>query len=86
MNYKGHTHAVMCIQVVDMHTVITGSRDGTIKVWDLTNAEKLATFDLQSQVKYIALLESAPKGPITLAATTKTGPIAILRFKTTNKN
>ena len=81
MNYIGHTHAVMCVQVVDSRTIVTGSRDGTVKVWDIVNvrAEMLASFDLQSQVKYIALLESVQKGTMSLAATTKTGPIAILK-------
>ena len=79
-NYIGHTHAVMFILVVDDQTVITGSRDGTIKAWNITTGEMLATFDLQSQVKYIALSKSAAKGHVSLAATTKTGPIAILNY------
>lgn len=79
-NYTGHSHAVMCIQIVDEKTFVSGSRDGTIRVWDITTGEMLATFDLQSQVKYITLSKSSPEGPSLLAATTKTGPIAILNY------
>ena len=80
-NYKGHTHAVMCIKIVDGHTVITGSRDGTIKVWNITSGEMFATFDLQSQVKHITIIsKSVDKCQVSLAATTKTGPIAILNY------
>ena len=80
-DYKGHTHAVMCIKVVDGCTVITGSRDGTIKVWDITTGELFATFDLQSQVKHIAIIsKSLDKHHVSLAATTKTGPIALLNY------
>ena len=79
-NYSGHTHAVMCLQIVDEKTFITGSRDGTIKIWDTTMGEMLATFDLQSQAKYIALSNSSASGPLSFAATTKSGPIAILNY------
>ena len=79
-NYKGHTHAVMCIQIMDGHTVVTGSRDGTIKVWKITTGEMFATFDLQSQVKHIAISRSAAKSHVSLGATTKSGPIAILNY------
>lgn len=79
-NYKGHTHAVMCMLVMDKQTIITGSRDGTVKVWDISPGKTLATFDLQSQVKHIALLTLAESGCMSLAATTKSGPIAILNY------
>ena len=81
LNYKGHTHAVMCMKVVDGCTFITGSRDGTVKVWDITTGELFAVFDLQSQVKHIAIIsKSADKRQVSLAATTKTGPIALLKY------
>ena len=54
-NYKGSTHAIMCMKVVDGRIVITGSRDGTVKVWDIITGELFAVFDLQSQVKHIAI-------------------------------
>ena len=80
-DYKGHTHAVMCIKVVDECTAITGSRDGTIRVWNITTGELFVTFDLQSQVKHIAIMpKSVDKHQVSLAATTKTGPIFILNY------
>ena len=45
----------MCMKVVDGRIVITGSRDGTVKVWDIITGELFAVFDLQSQVKHIAI-------------------------------
>ena len=43
-DYKGHTHAVTCMKVVDGCTIITGSRDGTVKVWDITTGELFAVY------------------------------------------
>ena len=70
----------MCIQIVDDQTLISGSRDGTIKVWDINTGNMLATFDLQSQAKHIAVTKLADKGYISVAATTKTGPIAMFNY------
>lgn len=79
--YCGHTHAVMCMLTThnDQYTV-TGSRDGTIEVWRTNSAELLTSFDLQSQIKYMNLVAINDKSAL-LSATTKSGPIAILRLK-----
>ena len=76
--YVGHTHAVMCmLLVVKDRFLITGSRDGTVKVWERSSGCLLTCFDLQSQVKCLAY----NKPHSLLAATTKSGPIAIFRLK-----
>ena len=80
--YQGHTHAVMCLLLTpDNKYLITGSRDGTIKLWHAFSAVLLASFDLQSQVKYLSLMTNTSKHSATLAATTKSGPVAILELR-----
>ena len=79
-SYVGHTHAVMCMLLVDESTIATSSRDGTVRLWRSKTCEMLASFDLQSQIKHIALSRT-PTGQYLLAATTKSGPIAFLEFK-----
>ena len=77
--YTGHTHAVMCMLLTsDDCFLITGSRDGTIKVWEQATGTLLTSFDLQSQIKHITCFELS-KNEALLAATTKSGPIAIIR-------
>lgn len=78
-DFIGHTHAIMCMLRIDRHHILTGSRDGTVRIWNCTTAEMLATFDLQSQVKHISLFKMPPRHFL-LAATTKSGPIAFLEF------
>ena len=79
--YCGHTHAVMCMLTThNDQYIVTGSRDGTIKVWRTNSAELLTSFDLQSQIKYMNLVAINAKSAL-LSATTKSGPIAILRLK-----
>ena len=79
--YRGHTHAVMCMLLASSDKyLITGSRDGTIKVWQEATATLLASFDLQSQVKYL-VITNATEERVTVAATTKSGPVSILELK-----
>ena len=83
--YQGHTHAVMCLLLFhNDEYLITGSRDGTVKLWNLFSATLLASFDLQSQVKYLALISSTHENSATLAATTKSGLIAIFELQFPN--
>ena len=83
--YQGHTHAVMCLLLFhNDEYLITGSRDGTVKLWKVISATLLASFDLQSQVKYLALISSTHENSATLAATTKSGPIAIFELRFPN--
>ncbi|KAI5307264.1 hypothetical protein KEM56_001558 [Ascosphaera pollenicola] len=42
--FRGHTNAVMCLQICDASNVVaTGSYDATIKIWDLETGEELRT-------------------------------------------
>ena len=80
--YVGHTHAVMCMLLICRgQYLVTGSRDGTVKVWEVSTSRLLASFDLQSQVKYLAVAETSSSSNLVLAATTKSGPIAIIQLK-----
>ena len=55
--YTGHTHAVMCMLLTSGDQfLITGSRDGTIKVWEQASGSLLTSFDLQSQIKHISYI------------------------------
>ena len=76
--YAGHTHAVMSMLLINSQCIVTGSRDGLVRIWEIETGKTLASFDLQSQVKYITLAKVC-ENEITLAATTKSGPIAILK-------
>lgn len=77
--FNGHTHAVMCALVIDAHRVVTGSRDGTVKLWQSETGIMLASYDLQSQIKHIAFVKLSPI-EFLLACTTMSGPIAFLKL------
>lgn len=79
-DFVGHTHAVMCMLVIDEDHILTGSRDGTVRVWNSKTAQMISSFDLQSQVKHISLSKT-PDGCYLVTATTKSGPIAFLLFR-----
>lgn len=81
-DFIGHTHAVMCMLKIDEHYILTGSRDGTVRIWNYRNAKMVSSFDLQSQVKHISVSKTAT-GDFILASTTKSGPIAFLKFSLT---
>lgn len=85
LSYRGHNHAVMSIVLVDHDRLaLSGSRDGTIKLWDVSgDGQPLASFDAQSQIKYLAHVRSshASKSRGLVAATTKSGPICILNVR-----
>ena len=77
-NLYGHAHAVMCMLLIFSDKfLVTGSRDGTVRVWSIPSAQQCACFDLQSQVKYLVLL-SEISYLASIAATTKSGPVAFL--------
>ena len=78
-DFVGHSHAVMCMVIIDDLHILTGSRDGTIRVWNARTSEMLGHFDLQSQVKYISLAKMSSYC-FMVAATTKSGPIAMLQL------
>lgn len=78
-NFVGHTHAVMCMLLLDDHHIITGSRDGTIRVWNFETSKMLSGFDLQSQVKHIGICRLSTESFL-VASTTKSGPIAFFKL------
>ena len=82
LSFEGHSHAVMSIILVDNdRLVVSGSRDGTIKLWAIDGkGHPLATFDAQAQAKHLAHVKASPgtKSQGTIAAATKTGHICIL--------
>ena len=83
MSLHGHNHAVMSVIVIDDdRLVLSGSRDGTIKLWSMDgDGLPLASFDAQSQIKYLTNVRSpscSESPDLLVAATTKSGPICIL--------
>ena len=79
VNFKGHSHAVMCIKITDDgNYLLSGSRDGTVKLWKLSSGELLDTIDLQSQAKFMSLSKRNGRTYI-LATTSKTGSILIAK-------
>jgi WD40 repeat protein len=77
-DFCGHTHAVMCLQaILDNKLLLSGSRDGTIRLWETDSGQPLASFDLQSQVKYMSVEEL--EDHCYVAATLKMGPVAFFR-------
>jgi WD40 repeat protein len=58
---------------VEERRALTGHRNGAIALWDLERAEKLATFQLDSEVAGLALAVNASQ----LAATTQLGAIGL---------
>ena len=78
-NFVGHSHAVMCMLNINKSHILTGSRDGTVRIWNVCTAIMLGSFDLQSQVKYISISKMSDNHYI-LAATTMSGPVAFLQF------
>lgn len=46
-SFKGHTRAIFCCKF-DKRTVVTGSRDGVVKVWDFRSATELYSFKAHS--------------------------------------
>ena len=80
VDYIGHTHAVMCMLLMDHDHIITGSRDGTIKCWKIGSGKVQSTFDLQSQIKHLSMARITDHVAI-LSSTTKSGAIAILYIR-----
>lgn len=90
--FIGHTHAVMNLQLLsrasrdtalgpcveDIHVLMTSSRDGTIKVWDMASGKLVTSFDFQSQVKYFDA-HSADDG-YSVILVTKSGTVSVLKL------
>ncbi|MFM6267558.1 MAG: WD40 repeat domain-containing protein, partial [Dolichospermum sp.] len=55
LTFEGHNNSVNAIAVTpDGKTVISGSDDKTIKTWDLTTGNKVATFTGESPILAVA--------------------------------
>ena len=79
LDFCGHTHAVMSLLLINNdELLLSGSRDGTIRLWKVDTGHMLAMFDLQSQVKYMSVQGNGQE--YYLATTMKTGPIALFRI------
>ena len=77
--FEGHSHAVMNLRVLPHQLVVTSSRDGTIKVWNILNGQLLNSFDFQSQVKYFAIQPAQSDG-YSVILVTKSGTVSILKL------
>ena len=77
--FVGHTHAVMCMLKINEDHILTGSRDGTLRAWNVRTAKMLSSFDLQSQIKHIAVTE-VTNNTYLIAAPTKTGVVSFFQF------
>lgn len=74
---SGHIHAIMCIYITTNDKyLITGSRDCTIKAWNLATGEVIASFFCASQIKHFAVSE-IQDGFYRVVAANKTGMVAI---------
>jgi WD40 repeat protein len=74
----GHSHWVNAIAVTpDGKTVISGSDDNTIKIWDLATRKEIATFTGESPILCCAI---APDG-VTIVAGESSGRLHFLRLQ-----
>ena len=81
--FTGHTHAVMRLKVLPNNMMVTSSRDGTIKLWNIQSGELINSFDFQSQVKYFDVHQVDDSYSVILL--TKSGTVAILKLPISNK-
>ncbi|KAJ7373575.1 hypothetical protein OS493_011180 [Desmophyllum pertusum] len=77
--FTGHTHAVMHLKVLPHDMMITSSRDGTIKLWNILNGELINSFDFQSQVKYFYVHPVDDGYSVILG--TQSGTVSILKLQ-----
>ena len=81
--FTGHTHAVMHLKILPNNMMITSSRDGTIKLWNIRSGELINSFDFQSQVKYFDAHLVGEGYSVILV--TKSGTVSILKLLISNK-
>lgn len=81
--FTGHTHAVMHLKVLPNNMMVTSSRDGTIKLWNIQSGELVNSFDFQSQVKYFDAHRADDGYSVILV--TKSGTVSILKLRISNK-
>lgn len=57
--FKAHEQDVLCLAEIDNFIIASGSRDGTVKIWNLTNGELIFTFlEQRAEVKSIYKIET----------------------------
>ena len=86
----GHSHAVMNLKIFssdsyvsgtrngDSQVMVSSSRDGTIKAWDIASGKLINSFDFQSQVKYFDAHPSDDGYSVILV--TKSGTVSVLKL------
>ena len=52
----GHTDLITCIAVIDNNTLISGSYDNTIRLWDTETKNTLAKWDCETYINSISLI------------------------------
>lgn len=80
MSFEGHSHAIMRLRILRAHNfLVSSSRDGTVKIWDIKTGAMLNSFDFQSQVKHFdCALES--ENHYSIIAVTKSGTVGFMKL------
>jgi len=88
--FIGHTHAVMNLEILPRNkhlsksrggqsrVLVTSSRDGTIKAWEMASGKLIYSFDFQSQVKYFDAHPTEDGYSVMLV--TKSGTVSVLKL------
>ncbi|MBD0340551.1 MAG: WD40 repeat domain-containing protein, partial [Microcoleus sp. Co-bin12] len=75
---KGHSHSVKAVAITpDGKRAISGSTDKTLKVWDLSSGNVIASFAGESSIASCAI---APDG-VTIVAGDESGRVYFLRLE-----
>lgn len=78
--FEGHTHAVMWLYITSNDKYLfTGSRDCTLKAWDLTSGKILDSFNCACQIKFFEVAEMTESHYRVMAAN-KTGEMGLFDF------
>lgn len=79
--YEGHANAVLCVKCTeDNKYMLSSSRDGTIKLWDIASGDLLDSIDFHSPIKHLDISSLCEDYFYKLVAVTKTGSVAFMRL------